>query len=417
MPKDALTALIANARYSRDRPAHPPLPPPPLRMICTPREVGGGRAPRQPGQVRKEAAATSFRSGRCPASHYLATRPPLLPQRRRRPAQVKRPHVRPVPGRSPHRGPAHRRRPGRPRPVRRRRPGHGRPAGAEPAAEPGRARPGLPRAGPQIPPHHLRRPDRPGSDGAHPAQRLRPRPRRPRLHAHRRARRGQDHHRPHHRPRAELHRPGRQGGPTADPCGVCDNCKAILADRHPDVVEMDAASRTGVDDVREIIEATRFRPLQARAKVFIIDEVHMLSRNAFNALLKTLEEPPPHVKFVFATTELRKVPITVLSRCQRFDLRRVRMGELAAHFTRIADEGRRAGGKGRDRPDRPRRRRQRARRAVAAGPGDRPGAGRRHRGRRHRHARPGRPRAGVRPAGSGDGRPAAQGAGNHRPRA
>ena len=87
---------------------------------------------------------------------------------------------------------------------------------------------------------------------------------------------------------------------------------------------MDAASRTGVDDVRELIEATRYRPVQARTKVFIVDEVHMLSRNAFNALLKTLEEPPPHVKFVFATTELRKVPVTVLSRCQRFDLRRVR---------------------------------------------------------------------------------------------
>jgi DNA polymerase III subunit gamma/tau len=130
--------------------------------------------------------------------------------------------------------------------------------------------------------------------------------------------------------------PDGTGGPTADPCGVCDNCAAILADRHPDVVEMDAASRTGVDDVREIIEATRYRPIQARAKVFIIDEVHMLSRNAFNALLKTLEEPPPHVKFVFATTELRKVPITVLSRCQRFDLRRVRIGELATHFSGIA---------------------------------------------------------------------------------
>jgi DNA polymerase III subunit gamma/tau len=126
------------------------------------------------------------------------------------------------------------------------------------------------------------------------------------------------------------------GGPTADPCGVCPDCVAILADRHPDVVEMDAASRTGVDDVREIIEATRFRPMQARTKVFVIDEVHMLSRNAFNALLKTLEEPPPHVKFVFATTELRKVPVTVLSRCQRFDLRRVRIAELAAHFGRIA---------------------------------------------------------------------------------
>jgi DNA polymerase III subunit gamma/tau len=130
--------------------------------------------------------------------------------------------------------------------------------------------------------------------------------------------------------------PDGTGGPTADPCGACPNCLAILADRHPDVVEMDAASRTGVDDVREIIEATRYRPIQARTKVFIVDEVHMLSRNAFNALLKTLEEPPPHVKFVFATTELRKVPITVLSRCQRFDLRRVRIAELAAHFGRIA---------------------------------------------------------------------------------
>ena len=130
--------------------------------------------------------------------------------------------------------------------------------------------------------------------------------------------------------------PDGTGGPTADPCGVCANCTGILADRHPDVVEMDAASRTGVDDVREIIEATRFRPMQARTKVFVIDEVHMLSRNAFNALLKTLEEPPPHVKFVFATTETRKVPITVLSRCQRFDLRRVRVAELHTHFARIA---------------------------------------------------------------------------------
>ncbi|MFZ0018518.1 MAG: DNA polymerase III subunit gamma/tau [Acetobacteraceae bacterium] len=128
------------------------------------------------------------------------------------------------------------------------------------------------------------------------------------------------------------------GAPTADPCGVCPDCVAILADRHPDVIEMDAASRTGVDDVRELIESTRYRPVQARTKVFIVDEVHMLSRNAFNALLKTLEEPPPHVKFVFATTELRKVPVTVLSRCQRFDLRRVRVAELAAHFGRIATQ-------------------------------------------------------------------------------
>jgi DNA polymerase-3 subunit gamma/tau len=131
--------------------------------------------------------------------------------------------------------------------------------------------------------------------------------------------------------------PDGNGGPTPDPCGVCENCRGILADRHPDVVEMDAASRTGVDDVREIIEATRFRPMQARTKVFIVDEVHMLSRNAFNALLKTLEEPPPHVKFVFATTEIRKVPVTVLSRCQRFDLRRIPVAMLASHYRKIAD--------------------------------------------------------------------------------
>ena len=130
--------------------------------------------------------------------------------------------------------------------------------------------------------------------------------------------------------------PDGSGGPTAEPCGVCPNCIAILAEREPDVFEMDAASRTGVDDVREIIEVSRSRPMTIRTKVFIIDEVHMLTRNAFNALLKTLEEPPPHVKFVFATTELRKVPITVLSRCQRFDLRRVRMAELSAHFSRVA---------------------------------------------------------------------------------
>ena len=130
--------------------------------------------------------------------------------------------------------------------------------------------------------------------------------------------------------------PDGAGGPTADPCGVCPNCVAILADRHPDVVEMDAASRTGVDDMREVIDAARYRPLQARTKVFIVDEVHMLSRNAFNALLKTLEEPPPHVKFIFATTEIRKVPVTVLSRCQRFDLRRVSVAELVGQFGRIA---------------------------------------------------------------------------------
>jgi DNA polymerase III subunit gamma/tau len=127
------------------------------------------------------------------------------------------------------------------------------------------------------------------------------------------------------------------GGPTADPCGVCADCRAILADRHPDVTEMDAASNNGVDEVREIIEAVRFRPMQGRTRVFILDEVHMLTRPAFNALLKTLEEPPPHVKFIFATTEIRKVPVTVLSRCQRFDLRRISAAELGGLFARIAE--------------------------------------------------------------------------------
>jgi DNA polymerase-3 subunit gamma/tau len=109
-----------------------------------------------------------------------------------------------------------------------------------------------------------------------------------------------------------------------------------MESRHADVVEMDAASNTGVDNVREIIESARYKPLVARYKVFIIDEVHMLSKGAFNALLKTLEEPPEHVKFIFATTEIRKVPVTVLSRCQRFDLRRVDVPLLSAHFKRIA---------------------------------------------------------------------------------
>ncbi len=130
--------------------------------------------------------------------------------------------------------------------------------------------------------------------------------------------------------------PDGQGGPTATPCGVCPNCTAILADRHPDVIEMDAATRNKVDDAREIIEAVRYKPMQARTKVFILDEVHMLTTQAFNALLKTLEEPPPHITFIFATTEIRKVPITVLSRCQRFDLRRISAAELAGLFTRVA---------------------------------------------------------------------------------
>ena len=127
------------------------------------------------------------------------------------------------------------------------------------------------------------------------------------------------------------------GGPTINPCGICEPCRAIAEGRHIDVIEMDAASHTGVDDVREIIDAVRYSSVSARYKIYIIDEVHMLSKNAFNALLKTLEEPPPHVKFLFATTEVGKVPVTVLSRCQRFDLRRIAAEKLAAHFARVAE--------------------------------------------------------------------------------
>jgi DNA polymerase-3 subunit gamma/tau len=130
--------------------------------------------------------------------------------------------------------------------------------------------------------------------------------------------------------------PDGQGGPTIAPCGVCEPCRAIAEGRHIDVIEMDAASHTGVDDVREIIEAVRYAAVSARYKVYIVDEVHMLSKNAFNALLKTLEEPPQHVKFLFATTEVNKVPVTVLSRCQRFDLRRIPAEKLAAHFGEVA---------------------------------------------------------------------------------
>lgn len=126
--------------------------------------------------------------------------------------------------------------------------------------------------------------------------------------------------------------PDGQGGPTIDPCGQCEPCTAIAEGRHIDVIEMDAASHTGVDDVREIIEAVRYAAVSARYKIYIIDEVHMLSRNAFNALLKTLEEPPAHVKFLFATTEVDKLPVTVLSRTQRFDLRRIPADLLQSHF-------------------------------------------------------------------------------------
>jgi DNA polymerase III subunit gamma/tau len=131
--------------------------------------------------------------------------------------------------------------------------------------------------------------------------------------------------------------PDGKGGPTISPCGVCEPCRAIAEDRHVDVMEMDAASRTGVDDIRELTDGVRYRPVSARYKIYIIDEVHMLSKNAFNALLKTLEEPPADVIFIFATTEIHKVPITVLSRCQRFSLRRVPVEILSEHYRRIAE--------------------------------------------------------------------------------
>jgi len=127
-------------------------------------------------------------------------------------------------------------------------------------------------------------------------------------------------------------------GPTPEPCGTCSSCMAIAQDRAMDVIEIDAASRTSVDDIREIIEAARYKAVSARYKIYIIDEVHMLSKSAFNALLKTLEEPPPHVKFVFATTEIHKVPATILSRCVRFDLKRIETPTLMAYFKTLCDQ-------------------------------------------------------------------------------
>ena len=134
-----------------------------------------------------------------------------------------------------------------------------------------------------------------------------------------------------------------QGGMTPNPCGKCRHCLDIAADSHIDVIEIDAASNTGVDNVREIIEGAKYNPVSARFKIYIIDEVHMLSKQAFNALLKTLEEPPARIKFIFATTEIRKVPITILSRCQRFDLRRLDEGLLSDHLGKIvSSEGAKA---------------------------------------------------------------------------
>jgi DNA polymerase-3 subunit gamma/tau len=121
-----------------------------------------------------------------------------------------------------------------------------------------------------------------------------------------------------------------------EPCGVCKSCVGIVEDRHLDVLEFDAASRTGVDDIREIIDSIKYKPVMGRYKIFIIDEVHMLSKSAFNALLKTLEEPPMHVKFIFATTEIRKIPDTILSRCMRFDLKRIDVAMLMAHLKHVA---------------------------------------------------------------------------------
>jgi DNA polymerase III subunit gamma/tau len=131
--------------------------------------------------------------------------------------------------------------------------------------------------------------------------------------------------------------PDGTGGPTVTPCGECEHCRSITEDRHIDVIEMDAASHTQVDKMRELLDGVRYRPVTARYKIYVIDEVHMLSAHSFNALLKTLEEPPPHAKFVFATTEIQKVPVTVLSRCQRFSLRRVPAEMLAQHYQRVLE--------------------------------------------------------------------------------
>ena len=134
--------------------------------------------------------------------------------------------------------------------------------------------------------------------------------------------------------------PGKIDAPSVDMPEIGVHCQAIMESRHVDVIEMDAASHTGIDDIREVIDNSRYRPVSARTKVYIIDEVHMLSKQAFNGLLKTLEEPPEHVKFIFATTEIEKVPITVRSRCLRFDLKRIESGMLMRHLEKIcAAEG------------------------------------------------------------------------------
>ena len=125
---------------------------------------------------------------------------------------------------------------------------------------------------------------------------------------------------------------------TCEPCGKCNSCLAVLEDNNLDVLEMDAASKTGVDDIREIIDNIKYKPVNSKYKIFIIDEVHMLSKSAFNALLKTLEEPPEHIKFIFATTEVKKIPITIISRCQRFDLLRIQIKDLSEQLSKISTE-------------------------------------------------------------------------------
>ena len=243
----------------------------------------------------------------------------------------------------------------------------------------------LSRPRPQVPARDLRRPDRPGGHGPHAEQRLRHRPHRPRLHAHRRARRRQDHHRPPAGPRAQLRERDRPRARRPDARAVRGpplprrssragtwTCWSWTPPRAPTSTRC-ASCWTGV----------RYAPVEARYKVYIIDEVHMLSTAAFNALLKTLEEPPPHAKFIFATTEIRKVPVTILSRCQRFDLRRVEP-EVIVEQPRADRRGRGRADRGRGAgADRPRRRGLGARRPVAARPGDGAGRGRR-RGRRRR---------------------------------
>ena len=181
--------------------------------------------------------------------------------------------------------------------------------------------------------------------------------------------------------------PDGKGGPTPEPCGECPSCRSLIEERPLDVIEMDAATRTGIDDIREIVDAVRYAPASSRYKIYIIDEVHMLSEKAFNGLLKTLEEPPPHAKFIFATTEVRKLPVTVLSRCQRFDLKRVEPAVLEAHLTGIAEQEQVSAEPEAHGAHRPGRRGLGARRALAARSGDRLERRAGHGGNRCRHAR------------------------------